>query len=283
MNTSLANFKHAGLGVRVPHVPALLDHPVEGLWLELLLDNWLYAGAIPQKMLAALAERYPLAAHGVGLSLGALQPLDMGYLASVKKTLDACDALVYSEHLSFSWLDTENNSTQFIPDLLPLPYTEEALDHLSSRINQVQDYLGRQMLIENISAYIDFAESEISEARFLTELAERTGCGLLLDVNNLYVNQINLGRDAKETLQSIPAKHIQEIHLAGFEQKEGFVIDAHNHCVADEVWELYQEALSLTGPVATLIEWDHDLPELDVLLGEVNKAQHLIDNHRKAA
>ncbi len=283
MTLALSGIQGAGLGVRMPHVPALLDEPIAGLWLELLLDNWLYDGAVPSRLLSALAERYPLTAHGVGLSLASLGPLDMGYLAKVKKTLQRCGAIVYSEHLSFSHLQNADGKSQHIPDLLPLPFTEQALKHISMRIQQVQDYLGRKMLIENISAYIEFKESELSEGEFLTELVKRTGCGILLDVNNLYVNEVNLGRNAQDVIDALPTDAVHEIHLAGYEQKEGFLLDAHNNTVSDAVWKLYQKALSRFGPVPTLIEWDNDLPELAVLLAEAKKANIMMKNLRFAA
>ncbi len=283
MTLARSGIQGAGLGVRMPHVPALLAEPIAGLWLELLLDNWLYDGVVPSRLLSALAERYPLTAHGVGLSLASLGPLDMGYLAKVKKTLQRCGAVVYSEHLSFSHLQNADGKSQHIPDLLPLPFTEQALKHISIRIQQVQDYLGGRMLIENISAYIEFKESELSEGEFLTELVKRTGCGILLDVNNLYVNEVNLGRNAQDVIDALPTDAVHEIHLAGYEQKEGFLLDAHNNTVSAAVWKLYQKVLSRFGPVPTLIEWDNDLPELVVLLAEAKKTNMMMKNLRFAA
>jgi len=271
--SNISQVHSAGIGLRVPHVQEVLQRESEIPWLELLLDNWLYDGGATEYLLSAVLERFPVAMHGVGLSIASSCDFDMGYLKKVKALLNKSNALVYSEHLSFS-----QAGQHFIADLLPFPFTDAYLDYLSERVDFVQNYLGRQIILENISAYVVYKEDHFSEAEFITELVRRTGCGLLLDINNLYVNQINLGRNAEEALQYFPLQAVQQVHLAGFEQKEGYVIDAHNNPVATEAWKLYKKLVDLIGPVATLIEWDNDLPELDVLLGEQKKAQHIL-NH----
>lgn len=262
----------AGIGLRTPHFDELLD---EGLinpppWLELLADNWLSSGGVTANILSRFVERYPLAVHGVGLSIGSVEPLDFDYLQRVKSLLSRSKAMSYSEHLSFS-----NTALGFVPDLLPLPYSEEALNHVIERVSQVQDFLGRRMLIENVSAYIA-TDDAMSEAEFTIELARRSGCGLLVDVNNYYVNQQNLGRDAATALAAIPVELIAEIHLGGYEAKADYLLDAHNHPVAEPVWQLYQSLLQRTGPVATLIEWDNDVPDLSVLMAQRERAATVI-------
>ncbi len=269
---SIESVQTAGIGLRMPHIDALLAAPDSVSWLELLADNWLSQGGITTYYLDMLAERFPLSLHGVGLSLGSVTPLADNYLRQIQSLLQRSQAMSYSEHLSFSQLDEA-----FLPDLLPLPYTEQALQHMSQRVQQVQDRLGQQLLIENVSSYVAFNADSMSEAAFLSALVDNTGCGLLLDVNNLYVNQNNLGRDARLAIQQLPLGSIQEVHLAGFERQADCLIDAHNNPVDEAVWSLYEHLLQLRGPVATLIEWDNDLPALEVLLAEQAKAQALLD------
>ncbi len=261
----------AGLGLRIPHFDALIDSAENIPWVEIMADNWLSDGGLSAQMLDHLKERLPISVHGVGLSLGSPDPLDLEYLKSIKSLLRRSNAVMYSEHISFSAIDGT-----FYPDLLPLPFTEEALVLLSSRIAQVQDFLGRQMLIENVSAYVDFAESEVSEGRFIAELVARTGCGVLLDINNLYVNQRNLGRNAWTQITQIPSESIHEIHLAGFSKSGDWLVDTHGSPVCDEVWQLYRQTLERIGPTPTLIEWDTELPSFEVLNAERIKAENIL-------
>ncbi len=270
--SSLASVKSAGLGFRMPHFADIMKRRDEVPWIELLLDNWLCEDGIVADRLERLINTFPVTFHGVGLSIASSSPVDEEYLQQVKTLLDKSDALVYSEHLSFS-----RTKSQFIPDLLPFPFTTKTLEHIANKIDFVQTSLNRQMLIENVSAYIDFPNNDFSEEDFITDLVKRTGCGLLLDVNNMYVNQVNLGRDAEKALKHLPLAAVQEVHLGGHETSEGFLIDAHNNKVCPEVWEIYQQAINLTGPVASLIEWDNDIPSFEVLLGEQQVAQGILN------
>ncbi|MEP3476324.1 MAG: DUF692 domain-containing protein [Hyphomicrobiales bacterium] len=270
--SSLSAVKSAGLGFRMPHFADIMKRRDEVPWIELLLDNWLCEDGIVADRLERLINTFPITFHGVGLSIASSSPVDEDYLQQVKNLLDKSDALVYSEHLSFS-----RTGSQFIPDLLPFPFTSKTLEHVANKIDFVQSFLNRQMLIENVSAYIDFPNNDFSEEDFITDLVKRTGCGLLLDVNNMYVNQVNLGRDAEKALKHLPLDAVQEVHLGGHEAGEGFLIDAHNNKVCPEVWDIYQRTINLTGPVASLIEWDNDIPSFDVLLGEQQTAQKILD------
>jgi len=267
----------AGIGLRTDHIEQILDqqitYPDSLLWLELLVDNWLADGGLTRRYLDAVADRYPITLHGVGLSLGGMDPIDFSYLGEIKTIMQRTDALCYSEHLCFSQL-----TSYFSHDLLPLPYTEEVVCHVVDRINQVQDFLGHQLIIENVSSYLEYKESQLSEGAFINAIADESGCGVLLDVNNFYVNQVNNGQEALQQILALDPKFIKEIHLAGFADKGGYVIDAHNNPVADEVWDLYKETLLHVGSVPTLIEWDTDIPALDVLLAERDTAQVLLDN-----
>lgn len=262
----------AGIGLRSQHINQILDNEIQVPWFELLVDNWLANGGLIRRYLDAIAERYPITLHGVGLSLGGTEPLNFEYLQKIKNTLERTDALWYSEHLCFSQLQSH-----FSHDLLPLPYTEEAIKHVVNRIQQVQDFMGRELLIENVSAYLEYQHSAISESEFIAEIAEAADCHLILDANNFYVNQINHQHDALVEINKLPHDRVKEIHLAGFANKGEYVIDAHNNPVAQGVWDLYEETLKLTGPVPTLIEWDNDLPELEILLAEKDKAQDYLN------
>lgn len=268
----LSNIQCAGIGLRMLHFQDVLHRADEVPWVELLLDNWLYDDGVISDRLKLIVEAFPVTCHGVGLSIASSRPVDVAYLAKVKRLLEHTEALAYSEHLSFS-----QTGSQFIPDLLPFPYTEDNLRHVADKIDFVQNFLGRQILMENVSAYIDFPHSAFSEEEFIYDLVQRTGCGLLLDVNNMYVNQVNLGRDARSSLEKLPLTSVAEIHLGGHEVADGYLIDAHNNAVCDEVWEIYQQTIELTGPVASLIEWDNDIPAFDVLIAEKNKAQGRLD------
>jgi len=273
----------AGIGLRTQHINQILDQRVPVPWFELLVDNWLADGGLTQRYLDEIIERYPVTLHGVGLSLGGTEPLDFTYLGEIKAILqlsgfnnggfeNSNKPLWYSEHLCFSQLQSH-----YSHDLLPLPYTDESVKHIANRIQQVQDFLGCQMLVENVSSYLEYKENSFSEGEFIHAIVEEADCNLLLDVNNFYVNQVNHGQDAFQQIRALPHKRVKEIHLAGFEDKQTHVVDAHNNPVADEVWDLYKQTLALTGPVATLIEWDNDVPELDILLNERQKAQCFLD------
>lgn len=266
----------AGVGLRTQHINQILDQQVAVPWFELLVDNWLSNGGLTRRYLDAIAERYPLTLHGVGLSLGGMEPLDFSYLGKIKGLMQRCNqynnALWYSEHLCFSQLQS-----YYSHDLLPLPYTDESVRHMANRIEQVQDFMGCQMLVENVSSYLEYKQNELSEGEFINAVVEEADCSLLLDVNNFYVNEVNHGQNAEQQISALPHHRVKEIHLAGFADKDTHVVDAHNNPVADEVWALYEKTLELVGPVPTLIEWDNDIPALETLLAEQKKAQQYLD------
>ena len=268
----MSKIKGAGIGLRTPHIAGVLEQELDSIWFEVMADNFLIEGGLNVSLLQAVAERYPLTLHGVGLSIGGTYALDSRYVDGIKSLLHATGAQWYSEHLSFS-----GNNQFRVPDLLPLPYTEESVRHVVSRIEQVQEQLGQQILMENVSSYIECPFNEMSEAEFMCEVAERADCYLLLDINNVFVSSYNHQQDPQAYLNTIPAQRVKQIHLAGFEDKQSFLLDAHNHSVSPPVWELFETFIRRAGPRPTLVEWDNDLPELDRLLREKDVAQDCLD------
>lgn len=272
----------AGIGLRAPHVAELLAERPAIPWLEVHSENYFAEGGRAVAELDAVRRDYPLSLHGVGLSLGSADPLDQIHLARLKRAVERYSPMLVSEHLC--WVSTGG---RYFHDLLPLPYTEEALAHVVPRIAEVQEHLGRQILVENVSSYLEFSHSAIPEWEFLRETATRSGCGILLDVNNVYVSAVNHGFDARRYLDSIPAKDVQEIHLAGHAEKcvEGvaLLIDSHDRPVKQAVWELYVHALRTIGKRPTLLEWDSDLPSLTELAAEAAKADALLRLDHAAA
>lgn len=275
----------AGIGLRAPHHRQMLEQgPVAG-WLEVHSENFFAAGGAAPALLDRLRADYPISLHGVGLSLGAAEGAMDSYdgrfathLAKLKSLADRIAPAAISEHLCWGAAGGRHFN-----DLLPLPYTEEALAVVCRRVMQTQETLGRPILVENVSSYLQFRASTIPEWEFVAAVAQRTGCGILLDVNNIYVSAINHGFDARQYLRAMPPAAVGEIHLAGHARWDGLLIDTHGAPVCDAVWSLYAEALALVGPKPTLIEWDTDIPALDVLLGEAGKAQHLLEQGRVRA
>ncbi len=273
----------AGIGLRAEHYAAVLeDRPPVG-WLEVHSENYFGAGGKPLDYLERIRAHYPLSLHGVGLSIGSTDPLDQRHLAKLKDLMRRFEPALVSEHLSWSSV-----GGRYLNDLLPLPYTEEALYHMIARVAQVQDALGRPILIENPSSYLQYVESAIPEWEFLVELAERTGCGVLLDVNNIYVSARNHGFDASAYLRAVPRRVVREIHLAGFtvNRFDGgeILVDTHDRPVWPAVWALYRQAVQRFGQIPTLIEWDTDLPELAVLVDEARRADAILEErHARAA
>lgn len=264
--------KAAGIGLRIPHLAAFAaeDAPTAG-WLEIHSETFLCDGGPRLAMLDAVAARYPLSCHGVGLSLGNADGLDATHLARLKKLFARVHPALISEHLAWSGV-----GGAYLNDLLPLPYTEEALDVVAANVKAAQDSFGRRILVENPSAYVAFAGEMMSEAEFLTRLVERTGCGLLLDLNNVYVSAANVGGDAATYLPALPAAAIGEIHLAGHTNVNDLLIDTHSTHISDAVWALYADTIARIGARPTLIEWDRDVPDIAVLLGEAQAAQAII-------
>lgn len=259
-----------GIGLRAAHHREFLATRPAVPWVEVHSENFFAAGGRQAAVLEAVRQDYGLSLHGVGLSLGSTDPLSRAHLASLKRLVRDYDPALVSEHVSFS-----SAGGLYVNDLLPLPLTGESLGHLVSRVSEVQDYLGRRILVENVSSYFTFPGAEMPEWTFVTELARRAGCGLLLDVNNIYVNAHNHRFDALEYLRAIPGELVGEIHLAGHSVADTLLIDTHDAPVCAPVWALYGEALRQIGPVPTLIEWDADLPPLARLLEEARHADRL--------
>lgn len=261
----------AGIGLRAPHYREVLDGLPKLGWMEVHSENF-FGGGAPLHTLLKVREHYPVSLHGVGMGLASTTPLDQAHLSALRRLCDAVQPAAVSEHLCWNSV-----AGLVINDLLPFPYTQEALSHVATRIEQVQEKLGRQLLVENLSSYLSFAHSEITEGEFLSELASRTGCGILFDVENLYVNTRNLGVDAEAFIKGIPAGAVMEYHLAGYSERDGCLVDTHDNPVYPEVWELYEYALQHIGPRPTLIEWDSDIPALPVLMGEAANAQNRLE------
>jgi len=266
----------AGIGLRAGHYRDVLDSKPAVGWLEIHPENYFAAGGRHLALLEQIRTHYPLSMHGVGLSIGSTDPLNRNHLEKLKSLIQRFEPALVSEHIS--WGSVEG---RYFNDLLPLPYTEEALDHMVSRVAQIQDFLGRQILVENVSSYLQYQASTIPEWEFVVELTRRAGCGLLLDINNIYVNAQNHGFDALTYLKAIPGELVQEIHLAGFtvntvEGRE-ILIDTHSRPVWEGVWQLYQQAVQQLGPIPALIEWDADLPPLSVLVGEAQRADSIAE------
>ncbi|PXW95774.1 hypothetical protein C7444_10832 [Sphaerotilus hippei] len=266
----------AGLGFKPGHFHALSTTTPDLGFVEVHAENYLVDGGPLHHQLGWLRERHALSVHGVGLSIGGPEPLDDEHLGRLARLLERCQPQSFSEHLAWS-----GHGGVFFNDLLPLPYDRTTLQQVCAHVDQVQDRLQRRLLLENPATCVEFDRSTMDEGDFITEVLRRTGCGLLLDVSNLHVACVNHHRDVHAALRALPLHAVGEIHLAGFSQArdslgERLLIDSHGAAVADEVWALYQEALTLTGPVATLIERDHDVPALAVLLAEAARADRAL-------
>jgi uncharacterized protein (UPF0276 family) len=271
-----------GVGFKPEHFHAIVEAPQPLAFFEVHAENYMGAGGAPHAQLGKLCDGYALSIHGVGLSIGSMRPLDREHLARLKKLCDRYRPASFSEHLAWS-----SHGEVYYNDLLPLPYTEETLARVVEHVDQVQGALGRQMLLENPSTYLRFAESTIPEAEFLRAISDRTGCGLLLDVNNVFVQAKNHGTHPLRYLDAFPLDRVGEIHLGGHDEQSDDVgapllIDAHGTPVAEPVWALYAETLARTGPLATLIEWDNDVPDWPTLRAEAVKAQGFLDRAGRA-
>ena len=263
-------FAGYGLGLRREHYRDFLETHVPVDFVEVISENFMVAGGQPLDILRRVRERHPVALHGVSMSIGSADGLRRDYLLRLKALVAAVDPLYVSDHLSWSRIGRFNSH-----DLLPLPYTDEALDVVCTNIDRAQDALGRAMLFENPSSYLAFADAHMTEWDFLARMCERTGCGLLLDVNNVFVSAANHGFDPFAYLDGLPAQYVRQIHLAGHSQGESLLIDTHDQPVPDGVWALYAHAVARCGPVATMIERDADIPPLSDLLAELAVARRL--------
>jgi hypothetical protein len=272
MTTSAAIPPRAGVGLKARHGETILETRPDVGWFEIHAENYMGAGGPPHRQLERIRADYPMSLHGVGLSIGADRPLDEAHLARLKDLDRRYQPGLFSEHLAWSTHDGI-----YFNDLLPVPYTHEALDRVCDHVDRVQEVLGRRMLLENPSTYVSFETSTMSEIAFLEAVVARTGCGLLLDVNNVYVSATNQGTSPEAYLAAFPVAHVDEIHLGGHAEDEDdtgarLLIDAHDRAVADAVWALYRTTIWRTGAMATLIEWDNDVPAWETLLDQARHA-----------
>lgn len=265
-----------GVGYKPQHFSELLAEPGPVSWLEIHAENYMGQGGRPLAQLRHLAERFAISVHGVGLSIGGEAPLDAEHLERLRHLMAWLTPASFSEHLAWSTHDT-----QFLNDLLPLPYTEATLARVCAHIDQVQDVVGRRMLLENPSTYLAFAETTMAEVQFLDEIAQRTGCGLLLDVNNVFVSATNQQTDPISYLDAFPLEHVGELHLGGHDEDRDetgapLLIDSHGRAVVDPVWALYAHTIARGGPKPTLIEWDTDVPDWPILRAEAERAATIL-------
>jgi len=266
----------AGVGFKPAHLRDILAAPQPVGFFEIHAENYMGAGGAPHAQLSALRERYALSVHGVGLSIGSMRPLDHGHLARLKKLCDRYAPESFSEHLAWS-----SHGDIYLNDLLPLPYTRQTLARVIEHVDEVQTVLGRQLLLENPATYIRFVESTIPEVEFLTEISRRTGCGLLLDINNVFVSARNHATEPLPYLDSFPLVRVKEIHLGGHHEEAddagaALLIDAHGSPISAEVWALYAHVIARTGAIATLIEWDNDVPDWPTLRAEAATAHGVL-------
>jgi uncharacterized protein (UPF0276 family) len=270
----------AGIGFKPEHAAEVFEAPHSIGFFEVHAENYMGAGGPPHRMLEELRARWPLSLHGVGLSIGGSEPLDVRHLIRLRRLIDRYQPAVFSEHLAWS-----SHDGAFLNDLLPVPYNHETLQRVCDHIDNVQEMLRVRMLLENPSTYVTFETSSMSEIDFLGEVAQRTGCGLLLDVNNVYVSAVNHGYAPEDYLKMFPVEYVGEIHLAGYaEDSDGqnrLLIDAHGAPVADAVWALYRRTIVRCGPVPTLIEWDNDVPAFSTLAAEAARAQAILNIEKR--
>ena len=261
-----------GLGLRKEHYETVLnDHPPVD-WFEIISENYMVDGGKPLYYLDRIRAHYPMAMHGVSLSIGSTETLDLDYLDRLKALIERVQPAWFSDHLCWTGVQGIN-----LHDLMPLPYTEEAIAHVVERVQQVQEHIGRQMLLENVSSYVSYSDSQLSEWDFLREVAERADCLILLDINNIYVSAFNHGFDPYAYLEAMPAERIRQIHLAGHSREDDLIIDTHDHPIADPVFELYAAAVQRFGRVTTMIERDDRIPPLSDLLDELAQVRRIAE------
>lgn len=272
----------AGIGLRGPYHGEIIRGRPHVAWLEAHSENYFAEDGIARGALERIRAHYPISLHGVGLSIGSTDPLDKDHLRRLRALVDCIEPALVSEHLSWGTIGGHH-----LNDLLPLPYTEEALEHMVRRIHEVQDALQRPILIENISSYLEFTSSAVPEHEFLVSVSQRSGCSLLLDINNIHVNAVNHGFDPVAYVDAIPPERVAEMHLAGHTSRNcgerEILIDTHNTPICEPVWELFRHAVERFGPRPTLIEWDSDYPPLETLLREAESAQRVLDQAHELA
>jgi uncharacterized protein len=267
-NDAMSSDADFGLGLRPEHYEEIAANPGKVGWFEALSENYMVKGGMPLYWLDRIRRDYPMALHGVSLSIGTTEPLGGAYLDELKTLADRVQPMWVSDHLCFTGLGGLN-----MHDLLPLPYTEEALNHVAERVKRVQDHLGRRLVLENVSSYVTYAASELTEWEFIAALAERADCDILLDVNNVYVSAFNHEFDALAFLRAMPRARVRQFHLAGHTHKGSHIIDTHDHPIVPDVWDLYAEAVKLFPGVPTMIERDADIPPYAELLAELDQAR----------
>ena len=265
-----------GLGLRKEHYETVLAERPNVDWLEIISENYMVEGGKPLEYLTRIREHYPMVMHGVSMSIGSTERLNYDYLKQLKALIKYVEPAWFSDHLCWTGVNGVN-----LHDLMPLPYTEEAVHHVADRVSQVQDYLGRQMLLENVSSYINYSNSQMSEWEFLCEVAERADCLILLDINNIYVSAYNHNFDPYTYLHAIPGKRVYQFHLAGHTNENNLIIDTHDHPIADPVLELYAAAVQHFGRVSTMIERDDHIPPLPELLDELEEIRRIAENQLK--
>ena len=261
-----------GLGLRIPHYEEVVSTRPAVDWFEVLSENYLVPGGKPLYYLDRVRADYPVVMHGVSLSIGGSDPLNLDYLKQLKTLADRIEPKWISDHLCWTGVGGLN-----LHDLMPLPYTEEAVQHVAVRVKQVQDYLGRRILLENVSSYVTYRQSQLTEWEFLSQIAEQTDCLILLDINNIYVSSFNHGFDPEDYLNSIPIERVQQFHLAGHQNCGNYIVDTHDHPIIDPVWALYEQAVRRFGPVSTMIERDDNIPPFKDLLAELNHARQIAE------
>ena len=267
MNDSITGF---GLGLRTDHYSDFVARKPAVDWLEVISENYMVPGGKPLYFLDTIRRDYPMVMHGVSLSIGSSDPLNTDYLKQLKTLVERIQPAWLSDHLCWTGVDHTN-----LHDLLPLPYTEAALRHLSGRITQVQDILGRRILLENVSSYVSYRDDEMTEWEFIAELVQRADCELLLDVNNIYVSSVNHGFNPHTFINAMPRQRVRQIHLAGHEDHGDYIIDTHDHPICNTVWDLYAYTLQQLGNIPTMIERDDNIPPLDDLLAELDQARQI--------
>jgi uncharacterized protein len=261
-----------GVGLRRDHYTHILEQVPKMDWFEVISENFMVRGGRPLEVLDKIRDRYPIVLHGVSLSIGTADPLDRRYLSDLATLAKRYDPAWISDHLCWTGVGGHN-----LHDLLPLPFTEEALRHVASRVSQVQDVLGRRIMLENVSSYMTFRDSTMAEWEFLSAVAEESDCGILLDINNVYVSAFNHGFSADDYINAISPERVGQFHLAGFTDHGEYLLDTHDHPVSDPVWELYAKAVRRFGQVTTLIEWDDHIPEFPVLSDVADRARKIAD------
>lgn len=267
--------KNAGVGLKNQHIRHILDHQPKLNWFEVLSDNFMADGGFEVEKVKELANLYPCTLHCVGASIGSSDQLDFKYLEKIKKLAKELNVAWISEHLCWTSIDH-----QHLNELLPLPYTEKTIKHVAQRIKTIQDFFEQKILIENVSSYVAYNISQMSESEFVSHVAKEADCNLLLDINNIYVSSANHQLDPYAYLDNIPQNLVKEIHLAGFEKHQDLIIDTHSQAVDHEVWKLYQYFVDKYGPRPTLIEWDNNVPEFEVLLAEARKADRILFSYK---